>query len=1669
MKKLQLFLINVLMGLILLSAGVKAQNIATKPLQQNHKQATEIQQKMQMTKIPLTQDELDYSYRTIESISDVQIRERVKSILNEVITENNKLDILKLQELLLELEDEIVKKYDMNLDEIKNKAEKQYESLLEIKAQESDNTLMNKVEGGSVGYSYGNNPTDNFTIFEPPFEHNCYCWGNSVGGLDDEAHECSQYTGAIGTYAAGFIGGATAEAMQRILIYVGTTKNLEFDATIFRTGGAQTLGFGAFAGTEVTWFIDDNYYRADVDQWWNWDRMIGMIITMVNWAIPGGGQYQTIKDAIEAIDLIQSIFELMNSLQELITAGDADLLQIQGSFLATPGYHYLKFGLRSSASGFVTGSAFAVSFGQVVEVKVFGITPPDTPNVNGDAIGYVGIPYEISFYSEDPNGDDIQYEIDWGNGDITDWTSFFQHGAVLNWEHIYSNPGYYTIRIKARDRDLMESDDWGSYEVHIIYPDITSPETWIDSGPNGFIDYNDVSFTWSGWDAVTPPEYLEYSYQLVEGHSGGTWSSWTSSTSKAYNNLSDNTYTFLVKARDLDYNEDPSPASRSFTIYTGPSVEDEWPMIQHDKEHTGYSNAVSDIIFPGVKWTFNADEGFLFGTSPVAADIVGDNSKEIVIGDEDGNVYCLDGSDGSVIWTIEIPGVSIEATPAIGNVYGDSDLEILVTGWDGHVYCLDKDNGNIIWTSDYLLNSSNSSPVIGYLDSGEIKVIIGSHSGAVFCLSGLDGHEVWNTFSDGKNDPPLNNKDNVGCSCAIGNVDGGSDIEVIALIGLSAYCFDGATGDEKWKRTCWYERGESHRTIGDLDNDGNIEIVFGSTDGYIFCLNGVDGSIKWQKPSGTVYSSPAIGNVDSDFALEVIVSTSQGNVICYSGDTGNQKWISDDYGDFGLSSPAIVDIDGDGDMEIIVADGLEGNVKCFEGNSGDLEWESEEVCTCWIDSSPAIGDIDYDNMVEIVIADECGAVVCVEKGLNDPPILTNGGVDPSGGSPSMMFDFSVHYFDANAHEPTIKTIVIDGTSYPMSGSGSDSYYTFSQSGFSLGNHHYHFYFEDGFGGTVRLPPLHGDYRLTIYSLHTISFHTDPNNSGFITFDNINYYDGQGTQKQENTYDINANPYNDFEFEYWLSTGGVCVSYLSGQSTSVTIIGEGTLTAYFNRPPNAPINPSPANNESDIDIYADLTWTGGDPDDGDNVCYNVYFGITSPPPIVSYFQTDTIYNPDTMTYGQNYYWQIVSWDNHGEFNESSIWEFTTEGSKISIPFESGWNWFSINLTADDMSIDTVLNSLTPNIGDYIKCLVSSATYYGETVGWWGTLDTIMPGVLYKISLTNSDTIVFSGIPVKAENTPIIIYSGWNWIGYIPESPYETNYALSSLNSTENDYIKNMINSSTYYDGYGWWGTLDTLRPLEGYMLKVTNSDTLSYPSLGDNKNSSLIYPVNEILKEYYKWDNEPGWNVVPNNFEFNGEINARIYIDNIPVVNGGVLAAFSGDECRGISVGGLNGPDGYVYMMMCYSNNAEGEILSFKFYDTENDIIYNLNETIEFFADMQVSNAFAPFEFLIETITEVAGQESTTSQFALLQNIPNPFSHITQIVYIIPEAGDVFLKVYNSYGEQVTSITKHHQSQGTYKVEFDGSLLPTGIYLYKLEFTGESLKDIKSRKMIISKH
>ncbi len=80
---------------------------------------------------------------------------------------------------------------------------------------------------------------------------------------------------------------------------------------------------------------------------------------------------------------------------------------------------------------------------------------------------------------------------------------------------------------------------------------------------------------------------------------------------------------------------------------------------------------------------------------------------------------------------------------------------------------------------------------------------------------------------------------------------------------------------------------------------------------------------------------------------------------------------------------------------------------------------------------------------------------------------------------------------------------------------------------------------------------------------------------------------------------------------------------------------------------------------------------------------------------------------------------------------------------------------------------------------------------------------------------------------------------------------------------------------------------------------------------------------------------------------------------------------------------------------------------------------------------------------IETETGMAGS------FYLAQNYPNPFNPVTSISYRIKSAGMVSIKVYNVLGKQIASLVNEYKPEGSYTVEFNGSDLPSGVYLYRL--------------------
>ena len=106
----------------------------------------------------------------------------------------------------------------------------------------------------------------------------------------------------------------------------------------------------------------------------------------------------------------------------------------------------------------------------------------------------------------------------------------------------------------------------------------------------------------------------------------------------------------------------------------------------------------------------------------------------------------------------------------------------------------------------------------------------------------------------------------------------------------------------------------------------------------------------------------------------------------------------------------------------------------------------------------------------------------------------------------------------------------------------------------------------------------------------------------------------------------------------------------------------------------------------------------------------------------------------------------------------------------------------------------------------------------------------------------------------------------------------------------------------------------------------------------------------------------------NDYENNGSVTAMVSTDSVNSFgsSGDMIAAFVGDEQRGVGLASLVpfGPyeDTYQFQMMIYSNVADGETLSFQYYDQSLDAVYNLAESFSFETNMVIGNVVSPYIF-----------------------------------------------------------------------------------------------------------
>ncbi len=155
--------------------------------------------------------------------------------------------------------------------------------------------------------------------------------------------------------------------------------------------------------------------------------------------------------------------------------------------------------------------------------------------------------------------------------------------------------------------------------------------------------------------------------------------------------------------------------------------------------------------------------------------------------------------------------------------------------------------------------------------------------------------------------------------------------------------------------------------------------------------------------------------------------------------------------------------------------------------------------------------------------------------------------------------------------------------------------------------------------------------------------------------------------------------------------------------------------------------------------------------------------------------------------------------------------------------------------------------------------------------------------------------------------------------------------------------------------------------------------------------------------------------------------------------------------------------GGTITMRVHAEDPDGDVLSYRWL-VNNQMTTNIASTFEF-GNEQKWNTVEAWVFdredtvrtswVIKTPVQSEAVETLPEIFELSQNYPNPFNPTTTIGYQLPRDVIVRLTIYNLLGQSVRVLVEEKQKAGQYTKLWDGRddrgmLLPSGIYLYRLE-------------------
>lgn len=300
---------------------------------------------------------------------------------------------------------------------------------------------------------------------------------------------------------------------------------------------------------------------------------------------------------------------------------------------------------------------------------------------------------------------------------------------------------------------------------------------------------------------------------------------------------------------------------------------------------------------------------------------------------------------------------------------------------------------------------------------------------------------------------------------------------------------------------------------------------------------------------------------------------------------------------------------------------------------------------------------------------------------------------------------------------------------------------------------------------------------------------------------------------------------------------------------------------------------------------------------------------------------------------------------------------------TLALSEGWNWTSLSVVADDMTVPSVLAGVAGE-----TCLLKSKTatmmLYNQL--WDGDAITLNNRDMYKVLTTQEQQLTITGTRPDAQAKAITVRPGWNWMAYNETSVADLTDALAGLDPADGDLVKGK-QGFAIYDGYEWSGSLEAMTPGQGYMYlsQASTVRTFNYPTT--LRRSALARKASEQRKPdvFSPADDSryPG----------NMTVVARVTYEGTPL-EGQETGVFSGNECR---TAAFTDADGIVFLTIPGSGADE---LTFRI--PHEDQVLQATVTLTYEDDGVRGNRSTPLEIAFDRnsiATGLDGMAAASSQ------------------------------------------------------------------------------------------